>query len=537
VIKDDLASAVRDALVALDVPPPDSVEVTRPQQREHGDWATNAALVTSKAAGRNPRELAAELVAHLEANPPVHVSGLEIAGPGFINFHLHDTWLHAVLEDVVAQEPAAFGAHRLGAGKHVNVEFVSANPNGPLHGGHARGAIYGDSLALLFAKCGFEVTREDYLNDRGVQMKNYTNSLLAIRAGEPIPEDGYHGDHIREWAAEIPEDVQGYDDVFEAGYARALQSHKDSLSAIGVHHDVFFSERSLMASGAVESVLKRLAELDKSYELDGATWLRTTDYGDDKDRVLVKSDGDLTYLTPDIAYHEDKFSRAAKLVNVWGADHHGYVSRMKAAMQALGHEPDDLEIVITQLVKLERDGVEMKMSKRAGQFVTIDDMVNEVGADAVRFTFLMQSMDTKQTIDLTALAEQNMENPVFYVQMAHARIKQLERNAAEAGFTRTALADVDLTVLTHERELEVLRTLNDYPEMVAMACNDRAPHRITTWVREMARAFHGFYSECYVVGNDVTADQTQARLWLMEAARIGLVSALDLVGVSSPDKM
>jgi len=541
-MKDQLANAVRNALVALEILPAgdpllDRVEVSQPQSREHGDWATNAALVTSKAAGRNPREVAADLVAHMEANPPRHLAAMEIAGPGFINFRLQPGWLHDVLSATATSSPDDFGAHHFGDGTHINVEFVSANPNGPLHGGHARGAIYGDAMARLFAKCGYQVTREDYLNDRGVQMKNYTDSLVAARAGEPTPEDGYAGQYVTDWANEIPAEITEWQDVFAWGYARALQSHKDTLAAIQVHHDVFFSERSLMESGAVESVLDRLAELDKSFEADGATWLRSTDFGDDKDRVLIKSDGDLTYLTPDVAYHEDKFSRADKLFNVWGADHHSYVVRMKAAMQALGHQPDDLEIVVTQLVKLERDGVEEKMAKRTGEFVTIDEMVSEVGADAVRFTFLMQSMDTRQTIDLTALSEKSMDNPVFYVQYAHARIKQLGKNAAEAGVECQPLDRTDLSVLTHDRELEVLRVLNEYPEQVAIACRERAPHRITTWSRELASAFHGFYRDCYVVGHDVTLEQTQARLWLIEAARVGLVSALELVGVSAPDQM
>lgn len=532
-IKDVLAAALREVLTGLGVDPiPDTIELEQPARREHGDWSSNVALVSSKAAGRNPRELATEIADLLNANPPEHVDSVEIAGPGFVNFRLHDTWLHQVLTSVVA-DGDAFGNHAFGAGEHINVEFVSANPNKPLHGGHARGAIYGDAAARLFEKCGYQVTREDYLNDRGVQMTNFAASLAAAKSGEPIPEDGYHGGYINEWAAEMPDDA----DPFEWGYARALQSHKDTLASIRVNHDVFFSERSLIDNGGIDKALAELDQHNATFSEDGAVWLRSTDFGDDKDRVLIKSNGDLTYLAPDIAYHADKFSRAPKLLNVWGADHHGYVLRVKAAMQLLGHQPDDLEIVITQMIRIMQDGEEMKMSGRAGTFVTIDQLVDAVGADALRFTFLMQSMDTKQTIDLSALAEKSMDNPVFYVQMAHARIHSLVRNATAAGVERGPLDAADLSLLTHERELEILRSLAEFSDAVEIACRERAPHKVITWLRELASGFHGFYHDCYVVGNDVSPELTQARLWLIESARIGLFAGLDLLGVSAPEEM
>jgi len=535
-IRDQLVDVVRATLVRLGIDPvPDTIELTRPANREHGDWSTNVALATAKAAGRNPRELATELADALNAELPPHVAAVEIAGPGFVNFKLHDTWLHDVLHEVVAAGQA-FGSHDFGDAVHVNVEFVSANPNKPLHGGHARGAIYGDAVARLLDKCGFKVTRECYLNDRGVQMVNYAASLAAAKAGGPIPEEGYHGDYIAEWAAEMPDGLDD-DEVFEWGYARGLRSHQETLISIDVIHDVFFSERSLVANGSIDTTLAELDKLGKTFEADGALWLRSTDYGDDKDRVLRKSDGDYTYLTPDIAYHADKFSRAPKLINVWGADHHGYMLRMKAAMAALGHEPDDLEIVITQLIKIMRGEEEMRMSGRAGEFVTIDQMVDEVGADAVRFTFLMQSMDTKQTIDLKLLAEQSMDNPVFYVQMANARIHQLVKNAAAAGFERGALGDADLSLLQTERELDVLRSLSEFSDVVALACAERAPHKVVTWLRSLAASFHGFYHDCYVVGDGISPELTTARLWLCEAARVGLAAGLDLVGVSAPEQM
>ena len=532
-IRDDLIAALGSVLNDLGVDPvPGTIELEQPARREHGDWSSNVAMVLSKVVGKNPRELATEITDRLNADLPTHVASVEIAGPGFVNFRLHDTWLHEVLAGAVAKGES-FGSQDFGGGEHVNVEFVSANPNGPLHGGHARGAVYGDATARLFEKCGYEVTRECYLNDRGVQMHNYAASLAAVKAGEPIPDDGYHGQYVHDWAAEMPDDA----DVFEWGYAHALQSHKDTLDSIRVHHDVFFSERSLLDDGAIDAAMAELGKQNATFEADGATWLRTTDFGDDKDRVLVKSDGDMTYLTPDIAYHVDKFSRAPKLLNVWGADHHGYVTRMKAAMQLLGHEPDDLEIVITQLVSIVRSGEEMKMSKRAGQFTTIDEMVSEVGADAVRFTFLMQSMDTRQTVDLDLLAQKSMDNPVFYVQYAHARIHSLTAKAASEGVVRAPLADADLSQLSEDRELEILRILSTFDDIVTVACRERAPHKVTTWLRELASAFHGFYHDHRVIGDDVSPELTQARLWLMEAARVGIVAGLALVGVSAPDSM
>jgi len=534
VIQDLLADAIRDALTALGVDPlPTEIRLERPARREHGDWSTNVALASAKAAGRNPRELAAELAEHLSVHPPPHVASVEIAGPGFVNFHLDDTWLHDQLRVVVAEGTDGYARSDQGAGVKVNVEFVSANPNKPLHGGHARGACLGDSIARLLERTGHEVTRETYLNDRGVQMALFAESLAARARGEEPPEDGYQGEYLVEWAAEMPADA----DPLEWGYQRALQSHRDTLDRVNVHFDVWFSERSMVDDGKIEAALDDLRSRDVVYEDDDAVWLRTTDHGDDKDRVLVKGDGELTYLTPDIAYHRDKFSRADRLVNVWGADHHGYVPRMKAAMQTLGHDPDELQIIITQLVDLERGGEKVRMSGRAGDMVTFDEIIDEVGGDAARFTYLMQSADSRQTIDLDLVSSQVMENPVFYVQMAHARLCSIQRNAADAGFDAPDVGTVDLAPLTHLRELEVLRVLSELPDVVSYAAGERAPHKITTWLRELAAAVHGFYHDCYVVGDDVSPELTAARLALVEAARVGLAVGLDLVGVSAPESM
>jgi arginyl-tRNA synthetase len=534
-IRDQLTQALAGALDALGVEiDAGSIELERPAQREHGDWSSNVAMANWKPAGRgNPREFATEIADSLNANLPPHVESVEIAGPGFVNFRLFDTWLYDVLTAAVDAGVENYGKHDFGSGTHVNVEYVSCNPNKPMHAGHARGAMYGDSVVRLLRAVGYQVTPEFYLNDRGVQMANFAESLAARKRGEDVPENGYHGEYLIEWAAEMPDDA----DPLEWGYARALQSIKDTLASVNVHHEVWFSERSLIPDGKVDEALDALRASGMAFENDGALWLKTTEFGDDKDRVLIKSDGDYTYLTPDIAYHRDKFSRADKLINVWGADHHGYVTRMKAAMKFLGNEPDDLEIIITQLITLERDGEEVRMAGRLGDAVSLDEIVEEIGADAARYTFLTQSMDTKQTINLTALSVKSMDNPVHYVGYATARINQLTKNADAAGHPRGSLADADMALLTHERELEVLRALSGFGEIVAVAARERAPHKITTWLREMAAAFHGFYHDCYVVGDGVSAELTQARLWLIEAARIGLTSGLDLVGVSAPKEM
>jgi arginyl-tRNA synthetase len=535
VIRDQLAAAVRDALVALAVDPlPDSINLERPARREHGDWSSNVALATAKRAGRNPRELAQQLADHLAATPPAHVVGVEIAGPGFLNFRLADTWLYDVLRDVVAAGPDAFARPDLGGGLRTNVEFVSANPTGPLHAGHGRGAVYGDSVARLLDRCNYHVTREFYLNDRGVQMGAFARSLVARRAGEPIPDGGYNGQYIIDWAAEMPADV----DPLEWGYERALADQREVLGRIAIHFDVWSSERALVDSGAVERVLALLRDRGVVYDSDGALWLRSTDFGDDKDRVLIKSDGEFTYLLPDVAYHCDKYARDFEmLLDVWGADHHGYVPRMRAALQALGHPASSFEVAITQLVKLMRDGDEVKLSKRTGDIIELRDVIEEVGPDAARFTYLLQSIDTPQTFDLELAKSQSMDNPVFYVQMAHAKLCGIARVAAARGVVRSALADVDLAVLVHERELDVLRVLFTLPDTVATACADRAPHRITAWLRELAGAVHGFHHDCYVMGDGIAPELTQARLWLIEAARVGLLVGLDLVGVSAPESM
>ncbi len=534
-IRDQLTDAIRAALVALDVEPlPETINLERPARREHGDWSSNVALATAKNAGRNPRELAQQLADHLAATPPAHVTAVEIAGPGFVNFRLAESWLHAVLDDVIGAGADGYARHAVGAGTTVTVEWVSANPTGPLHVGHGRNAAYGDSVGRLLDRWGYDVTREYYLNDRGTQMQKYVDSLLARARGDEPPEGGYFGQYIIDWAAELPADV----DPREWAEARAIESHRRVLGAMNITFDTWFSERSLVDRGAVEATLGDLRDRDMAYDGDGAVWLRSTTYGDDKDRVLVKSDGEFTYLLPDIAYHRDKFERGADLlIDIWGADHHGYVQRLRAATMALGRAAEDLEVELTQLVKLVRNGEEVKISKRTGDIIELQEVVDEVGADSARLTFLLQSVDTSQTFDIDVVKSQAMENPVFYVQMAHARIRSIGRVAAERGVERIAYREVDTSLLVHERELAVLRSLSELPELVLLANAERAPHKISTWVRELAGAVHGFYHDCYVLGDGIAPDLTQARLWLVEAAEIGLVIGLDLLGVSAPESM
>jgi len=535
VIQDILTSSLRGALVALGVDPlPATIPIERTSRPEHGDWSSSVALAAAKATGRKPRELADAIAGRLTAEPPPYVSGVTVAGPGFVNFRLYDRWLHDVLTEVVDQGVDGYARHGIGAGERVNVEFVSANPTGPLHVGAGRWAVYGDTLCRLLDRCGYGVHREYYVNDRGVQMGLFAASLAAARAGQPTPEEGYKGQYISDWAAEMPVDA----DPAAWAHERVLRDIREALARMNVEFDTWFSERSMVDSGAIDAALADLRDHGHVYEADGATWLRTTELGLAKDEVLLKTGGEPTYLLGDLAYHRDKFSRGfTRLIDVWGADHHGHVARLKAGVAALGHDPAELEIALGQMVSVERAGAIVRMGKRSGEFVELAEILDEVGADGARLTFLLQSIDTRQTFDLDAVVSKSMDNPVFYVQYAHARIASISRVAAERGVARYPREMVDLTVLTHQRELDVLRSLGELPEVVLDACRTRAPHKVATWVRELAGRFHGFYHDCYVMGDGVSHELTQARLWLVEAARIGFAIGLDLLGVSAPDSM
>jgi arginyl-tRNA synthetase len=534
-IQDILTSSLRGALVALGVDPvPERIPVERSNRPELGDWSSSVALAAAKASGRKPRQLADELVARMSADPPAYVAEMSVAGPGFVNFRLHDRWLHDVLTEVVEAGVAGYARHDIGHGERVNVEFVSANPTGPLHVGAGRWAVYGDALCRILERCSHVIHREYYVNDRGLQVGLLGASLAAAKAGQPTPEDGYKGGYVAEWAAEMPDDAEPVAWARE----RAVADIAGALGSLGVEFDTWFSEQSMVDSGAIEAALTDLRASGLVYEADGATWLRTTDLGLAKDEVLLKTGGEPTYLLGDIAYHRDKFTRGfTRLIDIWGADHHGHVGRLKAGVQALGHDPAELEIVLGQLVTVMKDGQVVRMGKRSGTFVELAEVVDEVGPDVARLTFLLQSIDTKQTFDLDAVVSKSMDNPVFYVQYAHARIASISRVAAEKGVQRYPLEIVDLSGLTHPRELDLLRSLGELPEVVADACRTRAPHKVATWVRELAGRFHGFYHDCYVMGEGVSHEQTQARLWLVEATRIGLAIGLDLLGVSAPDSM
>ena len=533
-VRGSLIEAIQKALLELTVDLSlDEIQLERPANSDHGDWSTNIALAISKTLNRNPRDLASEIAIALEHQSPAHVEKIEIAGPGFINFKLEDSWLHDVLTQVVDAGIENWARHQIGENKKVIVEFVSANPTGPLHAGHGRGACFGDSVARLYQRCGYLVQRDFYINDRGTQMKLYIESLAAKASDEEIPIDGYKGEYIQEWAAEMPQGA----DPFEWGYQRALRSHREALEALNIYFDNWFSERSMVDSGAIEETLTDLRNADAVFDSDGAVWLQSTNWGDDKDRVLVKSDGEYTYLLPDVAYHRNKFERAEVLVNVWGADHHGYITRMHAAMSALGHKPEDLKIAITQMVRLQRGGQEVKLSKRTGDIVELSEVIEEVGSDAARFTYLLLSVDSSQNFDLELVAQQVNENPVFYVQYAHARIHSIMKKSQEAGITRSPLSEINLSVLDHPSELALLRSLQELPTVVLRSTQEVAPHRITNWSRDFASLFHSFYHDCRVFGEDIDSSTTQARLWLVEAARIGLVISLDLLGVSAPTEM
>ena len=563
-----LAEAIAEAFVAFGLDRPAKVALERPASPEHGDWSSNVALVTAKALGRNPRELGGELVAHLNANLPRHTTSVELAGPGFVNFRLAPSWLHEILDTVIVEGVENYARVDVAGARPVNVEFVSANPTGPLHAGHARWAAYGDALSRVLSRAGYPVHREFYINDRGVQMQKFAASLLARKNGTNVPEGGYQGQYIIDWAAEMPSGLDA-DGALEWGYAKALRYQQDTMRRMHVEFDTFSSERAIAARGDVEATFSALDRSGHTYiatapetssdrdqsqrkgtdpDADGvlpATWLRTTSFRDpkknkpldDTDRVIVKADGQYTYFMPDIAYHRDKFTRGDLLINILGADHHGYVGRMKAAMMALGHAAEDLEILIGQNCVLMRDGVEVKLSKRTGDIIELAELIDEVGADAAKLTFLLQSIDTRQSVDLNALVAKTLDNPVFYVHYAHARVYGIGRKAAERGIVRANRADVDLSLLVHERELDVLRVLADLPDAVATAATDRAPHKITTWVRELAGAFQSMYHDCPILRDDVDPALRQARLWLVEAARIGLAIGLGLLGVSAPERM
>ncbi len=522
------------------------IVVERPKSREHGDYATNVAMVLAKRVQRPPREIAEALASELGGY--AGIAQVDVAGPGFVNITL-EAASHAEVARTVVEAGPDYGVGEALAGTKVNVEFISANPTGPLHLGHTRWAAVGDAIARVLRAAGADVAREFYINDRGVQMDRFGASVMASAHGEPVPEDGYHGGYVVDLAAAIvaedpdilslPRDDQLV--AFrEAAYARQLRQQQQVLDLFRTHFDVWASEQELHGSAAVERGLKRLREQGHVFEEDGAVWLRTTDFGDDKDRVLVKADGEYTYFASDTAYYVDKRARGFD-VNIYllGADHHGYVNRLRAVAACAGDDMDaDIEVLIGQLVKITRGGLEVKLSKRAGNIVTLEELVEEVGVDAARYTLIRYPADSPLTLDLETITRQTNDNPVFYVQYAHARISSVLRNARELGIEWRE-AEFDPGCLTHEREIELLGRLAEYPRIVASAAELREPHRVARYLEEMATDYHRFYDVCWVLprGEEDVQPLHISRLWLCAAARQVLANGLDLLGVSAPERM
>jgi arginyl-tRNA synthetase len=547
-----LSELIRAALVAagdelgLAGDPPE-VELSKPRQKEHGDFATNVALVLAKRVGKPPREVAEALVRHLPRSPFVASAG--VAGPGFVNFRLTSGWLEDALRDVVE---AGEGYGRAQPhGRRAQVEFVSANPTGPLHIGHARNAALGDALARLFEAAGWSVEREYYFNDTGGQMDRFGASVEArylqlVERDAEVPEDGYHGAYITDLAAEILQaqgpglaDLQPqerFQRLRDEGARRVLAQIEGTLERFGVRFDSYLSERSLAERGEIEAAVDRLRASGTVFESEGAIWFRSTDFGDDKDRPLVRSNGLHTYFGADCAYLVDKFERGFDhAVYVWGADHHGDIARVRGAAEALGYGGERVEFVIHQWVSFVREGVPVPMSKRAGTLVTLDQLISEVGTDAARFHLLMFGSDAAMSFDIEAVKRQSLENPVYYVQYGHARIASILRKASERDVEPRSIAETDLSVLRSEPELDVLRAIADVPEQIAAAAEFRAPHRLTHAAQDLAARFHRFYTECPVLSDD--AELTQARLWLCRGAKQAIANLLGLLGVSAPESM
>ncbi len=543
--RDQLAQAVSRAVATvaerdgLDLSADaDSVHLERPPRREMGDWSTNIAMVSAKRAGTKPRDLAVSLVAALEADPPAHTSAIEVAAGGFINFRLDDGWLYDALGELLDQGEERYARPDVGHGERVQVEFISANPTGPIHVGNGWWGSYGDALARVLDRAGYQVSREYYVNDTGGQIRTLGMSVLARRAGLEVPEGGYAGEYVTELAGSY----EGPEDVTTAGRwaaDRILQHIRATLASVGIVFDEWYSQASVEESGAVDETIELLAQQGLVFEQDGATWFRATELGDSRDRVLRKSDGDATYLAGDLAYHRDKFLVRGfdRVIDVFGADHHGQVASLMAGVEALGIDPGRLEVKLGQMVSLMDGDEAVKMGKRAGNAISLDSVVADIGPDATRILSLMSSLDQATTFDLATVREQSVENPVFYVQMASARIGGVVRKAAERDVVRVPVEEADLTRLTHQRELELIRCLEELPEVVADAAADRAPTKVTTWVRRLAGCFHGFYHDCPILAEDVDPALTQARLWLVEASRIGLAIGLGLLGVSAPEAM
>jgi arginyl-tRNA synthetase len=522
---------------------PATVTVERPRNLEHGDYATNIALQLGKKVGANPRELAgwlAEALANQDG-----IASADVAGPGFVNLRIEASAQGVIINKVIGAGPNYGDSEEL-KGENVNLEFVSANPTGPIHIGGTRWAAVGDALGRLLVTQGAHVVREYYFNDHGAQIDRFTNSLIAAAKGEPTPDDGYAGDYIKDIAAQVlakdPDALSLPDDemreTFRAIGVDLMFTHiKQSLHDFGTDFDVYTHEDSMHSSGRVEQAIAKLREAGSIYENDGAVWLRTSDFGDDKDRVVIKSDGQPAYIAADIAYYLDKRQRGFDLcIYMLGADHHGYIARLKAVAAALGEDPATVEVLIGQMVNLVRDGQPVRMSKRAGTVITLDDLVEAIGVDAARYSLIRSSVDTPIDIDLALWSSASNENPVYYVQYAHARLAALARNASELGLIPST---EHLELLTHEKEGTLIRNLGEFPRVLKTAAALREPHRVSRYLEDLAGDYHRFYDSCRVLpqGDEAPTDLHTARLALCQATRQVIANGLAILGVTAPERM
>jgi arginyl-tRNA synthetase len=544
VITEAIARAITSGEIEASLP--EAIPLERPKNRDHGDYATSIALQLAKAAGKNPREVALILQKHIGTTPLI--SAVDIAGPGFLNFTLNRA-SQANLVNSIIESGAKYGQGNSLSGVRINLEFISANPTGPLHLGHTRWAAVGDALGRVLSAAGADVSREFYINDRGNQMDLFGASLEAAALGKPIPEDGYQGNYIHDLAQEVVGANIGIKDLpeparlvefRERGYQLQLNQQKKVLDTFGTHFDTWFSERSLHDAGSVEHGIDVLRKQGHVFELDNATWLRTTDFGDDKDRVLTKSDGSLTYFSSDTAYYINKRERGFDIcIYMLGADHHGYVGRLKAIAACAGDNPEyNIHVLIGQLVKIMEGGEEVKLSKRAGTIITLEELVEKVGVDAARYTLIRYPVETPMVMDLDILTRNTNENPVYYVQYAHARIAGVLRNCEELKISMSS-KDFDPALLTHDRENELIATLADFPRIVEGAAELREPHRIARYLEELAGVYHGFYSDCRVLplGDEAIAPIHTARALLCMATKQVVKNGLALLGVGAPERM
>ncbi len=546
-LKEEISRAVVDAGLAEQEELP-VIVLEQPKDKNHGDYATNIAMQLAKIAKMPPRQIAGKIVDQFDRSK-ASIKQMEIAGPGFINFFMDNQYLTELVPSIL-EAGEAYGNSKVGDGQKIQIEFVSANPTGDLHLGHARGAAVGDSLANVLEKAGYQVEREYYINDAGNQINNLAVSvearyMQALGKDWEMPEDGYHGkdiielgkqlaaEHGDKWSDSPAEERLNY--FREYGLQYELKKLEGDLSQFRVPFDNWFSETSLYKDGQIDQALQALKDKGHIFNQDGATWFRTTEFGDDKDRVLIKQDGSYTYLTPDIAYHKNKLDRGFDtLINIWGADHHGYIPRMKAAIQALGYEKDKLEVEIIQMVNLFQNGERVKMSKRTGKAVTLRELMEEVGIDAMRYFFVMRSSDSHLDFDMDLARSQSNENPVFYVQYAHARICTMLKQAEEKGFTVSK--DIDGSLLATEKEEELLKRLGEFTSAIEEAAVKRTPHRVTQYIFDLASTLHSFYNAEKVLDTD-QPERTKARLALMEAVRITIANGLALIGVEAPERM